>query len=270
MNKRFILDEMKGLEEKIKKAREEGNEGTYRNLLRNYGELASIAGRIKEDNPHLKYKPVLSRDGNMWCAMYGENPMEGVCGFGETPEKAMEEFDKEWEKVLEIGYITPSITSEAKEITITTYKDSVSVDDIEEKQKEWSESKRYYQLEELKNAIIKKELIDYGLNADQNRGFGKSNFIAKVAKELSIIVVVNNVGTRSLSRTFEERLKRTDDFYNKEGYICLTIEEALNISRGHKFSGEEIILDDAYLTRENLSTLKQIFREVYGIVHITD
>lgn len=35
-------------------------------------------------------------DGDKWCALYGVNIQEGVCGFGDTPEKACEAFDKEW------------------------------------------------------------------------------------------------------------------------------------------------------------------------------
>ena len=50
--------------------------------------------------PSTIYKPQLSIDGNMWCAMYGRNPMEGVCGFGKSPEAAFAEFDKEWCKSL--------------------------------------------------------------------------------------------------------------------------------------------------------------------------
>lgn len=36
------------------------------------------------------------KDGNRWCALYGSNIQDGVCGFGETPDKACEQFDKEW------------------------------------------------------------------------------------------------------------------------------------------------------------------------------
>ena len=38
-------------------------------------------------------KPVLSKDGDMWCALHGENLQEGVCGFGPTPAKALLAFD---------------------------------------------------------------------------------------------------------------------------------------------------------------------------------
>lgn len=38
-------------------------------------------------------KPVLSKDGNMWCALHGGNLQEGVAGFGETPAKALFAFE---------------------------------------------------------------------------------------------------------------------------------------------------------------------------------
>jgi len=37
-------------------------------------------------------KPKLSKDGNMWCFLFGINLVEGVAGFGETPYKAAENF----------------------------------------------------------------------------------------------------------------------------------------------------------------------------------
>lgn len=46
--------------------------------------------------PHVLMRPTVMPDGDMWCALYGANLMEGVAGFGETPEKAMEAFDAAW------------------------------------------------------------------------------------------------------------------------------------------------------------------------------
>lgn len=46
--------------------------------------------------PHVLMRPSLMADGTMWCALYGENLQEGIAGFGETPEKAMEAFDIAW------------------------------------------------------------------------------------------------------------------------------------------------------------------------------
>jgi hypothetical protein len=42
------------------------------------------------------YKPKLSIDGNQWCALYGDNIQDGVAGFGDSPEKAYQDFDKNW------------------------------------------------------------------------------------------------------------------------------------------------------------------------------
>lgn len=46
--------------------------------------------------PSAVYRPSLRKDGNQWCAIYGENVQEGVCGFGDTPAAAMAAFDKAW------------------------------------------------------------------------------------------------------------------------------------------------------------------------------
>jgi hypothetical protein len=46
--------------------------------------------------PFMLLRPRLFPDGNQWCALYGENLQEGVCAFGDTPEKAARQFDIEW------------------------------------------------------------------------------------------------------------------------------------------------------------------------------
>jgi hypothetical protein len=46
--------------------------------------------------PFMLLKPKLSADGNMWCFLYGDNLVDGVAGFGETPAKAAVQFDIEW------------------------------------------------------------------------------------------------------------------------------------------------------------------------------
>lgn len=43
--------------------------------------------------PSAVFRPALSKDGGMWCALLGDNLQEGVAGFGETPAKAMLAFD---------------------------------------------------------------------------------------------------------------------------------------------------------------------------------
>jgi len=46
--------------------------------------------------PSVLYRPTLSKDGNQWCALYGENLQDGVSGFGDTPYKAMTDFNRNW------------------------------------------------------------------------------------------------------------------------------------------------------------------------------
>lgn len=50
--------------------------------------------------PSTVFKPALSVDGNQWCALYGTDLQSGVAGFGDTPEKAMQDFDNNWNKPL--------------------------------------------------------------------------------------------------------------------------------------------------------------------------
>jgi len=38
-------------------------------------------------------KPRIFKDGNKWCVLYGENIQDGVAGFGETPLKAILDFN---------------------------------------------------------------------------------------------------------------------------------------------------------------------------------
>lgn len=45
---------------------------------------------------HVKMRPRLYIDGNQWCALYGENLMEGVAGFGDSPAAACYAFDREF------------------------------------------------------------------------------------------------------------------------------------------------------------------------------
>lgn len=46
--------------------------------------------------PSVLYRPSIERDGDKWCALYGTNLMQGVCGYGDTPAEAMADFDKNW------------------------------------------------------------------------------------------------------------------------------------------------------------------------------
>ncbi len=45
---------------------------------------------------HVLMRPSLTIDGNQWCALYGDNLQDGVGGFGDSPYRAMLDFDKNW------------------------------------------------------------------------------------------------------------------------------------------------------------------------------
>lgn len=59
--------------------------------------------------PSVLYRPTLSADGTAWMALYGANLQEGVAGFGDTPEQAMQAFDLAW-----MNDPTPAATPAAK------------------------------------------------------------------------------------------------------------------------------------------------------------
>lgn len=48
--------------------------------------------------PHIIFRPKITIDGNVWCALYGENLQEGIAGFGITPQAACLDFDKAWQR----------------------------------------------------------------------------------------------------------------------------------------------------------------------------
>ncbi len=51
--------------------------------------------------PVVLLKPRFFIDGNLWCALYGENLQDGIAGFGKTPADAAHDFDREfngWEQ----------------------------------------------------------------------------------------------------------------------------------------------------------------------------
>ena len=75
-------------------------------LLPDYnGHVAAAEINIYEyscsiNRPSFLFKPKLYIDGDKWCALYGENLQEGVAGFGDSPELAYQDFDKQWTKIL--------------------------------------------------------------------------------------------------------------------------------------------------------------------------
>ena len=62
-------------------------------------EGAMYASRAAQEvcRPFVLLKPQMKRDGDKWCALYGGNLMEGVSGFGDKPDEASRDFDRNWE-----------------------------------------------------------------------------------------------------------------------------------------------------------------------------
>jgi hypothetical protein len=55
-----------------------------------------VNAALAQQSPHVLMRPVISIDGDQWCALYGASLHNGVAGFGDTPALAMIDFDKNW------------------------------------------------------------------------------------------------------------------------------------------------------------------------------
>lgn len=49
-----------------------------------------------ETAPHLRMTTRIFKDGDAWCCLFGRNLMDGVAGYGNTPEEAVAAFDENW------------------------------------------------------------------------------------------------------------------------------------------------------------------------------
>ena len=52
----------------------------------------------EEYNLFAMLKPKLYKDGDAWCCLYGEDIMIGIVGFGDTPYKAILDWNTMWHK----------------------------------------------------------------------------------------------------------------------------------------------------------------------------
>lgn len=71
--------------------------------LPHYAEMAfrAVSNAAGEyERPSVVMRPKIFIDGNQWCALYGDSLQEGVAGFGDSPAKAMWDFDRAWSKAL--------------------------------------------------------------------------------------------------------------------------------------------------------------------------
>jgi hypothetical protein len=60
--------------------------------------FSAVAEYLTE--PAAIYRPALAVDGNQWCALYGKDLQAGIAGFGDSPEAAMWDFNRNWRTSL--------------------------------------------------------------------------------------------------------------------------------------------------------------------------
>ena len=63
--------------------------------------------------PHVRMRPRVFPDGTKWCALYSDDLMVGVAGFGDTPEQACFEFDKAWSNSRTPAAVLAGLDTEA-------------------------------------------------------------------------------------------------------------------------------------------------------------
>lgn len=70
----------------------------YETLIQQSKQNAAI--EAEEMNLVALLRPRVFIDGNRWCVLYGDNVMDGVAGFGESPIHAVYDFNKAWRSKL--------------------------------------------------------------------------------------------------------------------------------------------------------------------------
>jgi len=60
----------------------------------------NVLAQTEEFNLVSILKPKIFIDGNQWCVLYGKNIQDGVCGFGSSPQNAINAFNKAFTEEL--------------------------------------------------------------------------------------------------------------------------------------------------------------------------
>lgn len=84
----------------IESAMRDVNFSHYAEMAMHAATQAAGAVELEMRRPAVLFRPSLYIDGNQWCALYGANIQEGVAGFGDSPELAMQDFDRNWRVAL--------------------------------------------------------------------------------------------------------------------------------------------------------------------------
>lgn len=77
----------------------ESSQRQHHECMHHYEKMI-VANESSEYNKFAMLKPKLSVDGNQWCCLYGDNLIDGVVGYGESPHKAVMAWNQEWFKQL--------------------------------------------------------------------------------------------------------------------------------------------------------------------------
>jgi hypothetical protein len=70
----------------------------FNNLFNGALDYSHAMNELSRPSLQLQSSIKISLDGDKWCALYGYNLQGGVAGFGDSPDKAMRDFDKQWTK----------------------------------------------------------------------------------------------------------------------------------------------------------------------------
>ena len=71
----------------------ESSQRQHFEMLKHQDIMAAVVERA-EWNLFSLLKPTLTRDGNQWCVLHGKDLQTGIAGFGESPYKAVLDWNK--------------------------------------------------------------------------------------------------------------------------------------------------------------------------------
>lgn len=102
------MDNYQAIYDAVRSRISNGNVGeAIRDVAREAFDISHMRAILQQDfciaaqemrRPSVLYRPTIGPDGSKWCALYGDDLVHGVCGFGDTPAEAMTDFDQNWWK----------------------------------------------------------------------------------------------------------------------------------------------------------------------------
>lgn len=124
----------------------------------------------RQSLPSVMYKPKLFLDGNQWCALYGEDLQNGLAGFGNTPELAMEAFDKAWSKVAPGVMLVEDLELDTRTLNCLLAGGIVTVDQlVEQSANDLLRNLSLFGRKSLRDVVEKLEEHGLSLRAEESR-----------------------------------------------------------------------------------------------------